>query len=118
MDVPTNSIFSGPVIQLLSVMCILMKILSHASVKKKRKGLRISNFTLLFVVFKRHQIVAVKGLSEKKALTLTKSKNKRNKKTETLHICRLYKLNIYEHEPECAQVKWDIWMKNQMLNYI
>ena len=75
MDMPANSIFSGPVTQLLSVMCVLMKILSHANVKKKKKGLRILNFALLFVVFKRHQIMAVKGLSEK-ALTLTKSKNK------------------------------------------
>ena len=37
---------------LLSMPCVLMKILPHASVKKKTKGLRVSNVVLLLVVFK------------------------------------------------------------------
>ena len=54
MDAPTNSVFSSPVTHLLSVLCVLMKILSHTSVKKKTKRLRGSNFTLLLVIFKWH----------------------------------------------------------------
>ena len=87
MDVPANSICSGPVTQLLSVMCVLMKILSHASVKKKKKGLRISNFALSFVFFKRHQITAVKGLSLKKKLSL--SLNQKTSETKKEKHCRL-----------------------------
>ena len=34
---------------------ILMKTLSHASAKKNQKGFRVSNFALLFVVFKWHR---------------------------------------------------------------
>ena len=59
--------------------------------------------------------MAVTGLSEK-ALTLSKSKKQVKQKNR--NIADYYQLNIYEHVPECAQVKWDIWMKNQMLNYI
>ena len=51
-DAPANSIFSGPVTLLLSVTCFFMKILSHASRKRKQKGLMVSNFALLIVVFK------------------------------------------------------------------
>ena len=47
-DVPANGIYS------LSMLCVLMKIPSHANVRKKTKGLRVSNFTLLMVVFKWH----------------------------------------------------------------
>ena len=39
------------------MLCILMKLLSRASVKKKeekKKRLRVSNFALLWVVFKLH----------------------------------------------------------------
>ena len=48
-----NSIFSGSVTHLLSVLCILPKILSHVSVKKKRKrlkGFRFHAFTGHFQV--------------------------------------------------------------------
>ena len=34
-EAPANSIFSGPVTHLLSMLCFLMKILSHASTKKE-----------------------------------------------------------------------------------
>ena len=36
------------------MLCILMKILSHTSVKKKTKRLKVSNFALLLVIFKWH----------------------------------------------------------------
>ena len=38
--VPANSIFSGPIPHLLSMQCILMKILSDANEKKKTKRLK------------------------------------------------------------------------------
>ena len=38
----------------LSMLCVLTKILLHASANKKRKDLRVSNFALLTVVFKKH----------------------------------------------------------------
>ena len=66
-DIPANSRFSGSILILLlhlfSVLCILMKILSHASAKKKtktEKGLRVSNFALLLLFSS--DIMAVKGL--------------------------------------------------------
>ena len=47
-----------PVTKLISVLCILMKILSHfhtpAQKKEKKKGFRLSNSALLMVVFQRH----------------------------------------------------------------
>ena len=49
MDTPANSIFSGPVTHLLSMLHVLMKIHSHAS-EKKKKGLRVSDFALLLVI--------------------------------------------------------------------
>ena len=48
-----NSIVSGLITNLFSVLCVWMKILSQASAKKKAKSLRVSNFALLLVVFKR-----------------------------------------------------------------
>ena len=56
-----KSIFSSPVTHLLSVLCVLIKILSHASAKKKKKGRRIWNFALLLIVF--NDVMAVKGLT-------------------------------------------------------
>ena len=50
-EAPAVSTFSGPVTYRLSMLCVWMKILSRASAKKKRKGLRVSNFALLLVVF-------------------------------------------------------------------
>ena len=47
-----NSKFSSPVTLLLSILCAVMKVLSHASAKRKRKGLRVSSFTLSLVIFK------------------------------------------------------------------
>ena len=40
MDIPENSLFSGSISDLLSVLSILMKSLSHASAKKKTKRLK------------------------------------------------------------------------------
>ena len=37
-DAPVNSLFSAPMTHLLSMVCVLMKILSHASAKKKTKS--------------------------------------------------------------------------------
>ena len=59
-DAPVNSIFSGSLTHLLSLLCVSMKILSHASAKRKerkkeKKGLRVSNFPLLLNVFKWHR---------------------------------------------------------------
>ena len=51
---PANSIFSGPIKHLVSMLCVLMKVLSHANAKKLKKDLRISNFAHLLVVFKWH----------------------------------------------------------------
>ena len=59
-DAPANCIFSGPVTRLLLVLCLLIKILSHASAKKKTKSLKDSNFTLLVVILS--HIMAMKGL--------------------------------------------------------
>ena len=36
----TNSVFFGPVRQLLSMLCVSIKIFSHAGAKKKRKRLK------------------------------------------------------------------------------
>ena len=47
---PSNSRFYGA----LAALCVLMKTLSNAKAKKKQKGLRISNFALLFVVLECH----------------------------------------------------------------
>ena len=41
---PENSVFSGPVTSLFSVLCILMKILSHANAKNKTKRLKDFKF--------------------------------------------------------------------------
>ena len=43
-DAPANSIFSGPMTHLLSVLCVSVKILSHASAKKKTKRLKDFKF--------------------------------------------------------------------------
>ena len=40
MDIPENSLFSGSISDLLSVLSILMKSLSHASAKKTTKRLK------------------------------------------------------------------------------
>ena len=37
----SSMLYSGPVTHLLSVLCVLMKILSHASAKRKTKGLTV-----------------------------------------------------------------------------
>ena len=54
MDVPANGIYSGPMTHLLSLLCVLMKIIHVAVWKRRWKGLRVSYFALLLVVFKRH----------------------------------------------------------------
>ena len=46
--------WTGPITHLLLMLCVLMKILSHGSRKRKQKGLMVSNFVLLFVIFKWH----------------------------------------------------------------
>ena len=51
-DAPSDSTFSGPATYVLAILCVLMKILSHASAKKKTKMLNLSNFALLMVVYK------------------------------------------------------------------
>ena len=49
-----NTILCGPIENLLSMLCILTEILSHANMKKERKkALMISNLAILLVVFKR-----------------------------------------------------------------
>ena len=35
-----NSIFSGPITHLLSMLCVVIKVLSHASAKRKQNGLK------------------------------------------------------------------------------
>ena len=53
MDMPANSIFSSPITYLPSRLCVMMKILSHASVKKKTKrlkGFRFRTFSGCFQV--------------------------------------------------------------------
>ena len=39
-DAPANSRYSGSITYLLSVLCVLINIISHASAKKKAKGLK------------------------------------------------------------------------------
>ena len=46
--------FSGPAAHLFSILCVLMKTLSHANVKRRQKCLKVSDFALLLVVFKWH----------------------------------------------------------------
>ena len=36
------------------MLCVLMKILSHANAEKKTESLKVSNFALLMIVFKWH----------------------------------------------------------------
>ena len=43
---PAKRIFSGTITHLLSVLRVLMKIFSHASAKKKTKGLRDVKFRI------------------------------------------------------------------------
>ena len=53
MDTPANSICSSPVTHLLSMPCVLVKILSHTSAKKKTKrlqGFKFHTFTGHFIV--------------------------------------------------------------------
>ena len=40
-DAPANSIFSGPITHLLSLLCVWMKNFSHASATKKTKMLNV-----------------------------------------------------------------------------
>ena len=55
MDAPANGIFSSLITHLVSMLYGLMKILSRASAKKGgKKGLRVSDFALLLVIFKSH----------------------------------------------------------------
>ena len=68
-DVPSNSIFSNPVTHLLSMLCVLMKLLLPASVKKKRKGSRVSNFTFIGHFKWHHGSEGVKKRWWQKALT-------------------------------------------------
>ena len=61
MDAPANRVFSSPITyNLLSKLCILMKILSHASAKRKTK--RLWKFCAFIVFKKRSDITSVKGL--------------------------------------------------------
>ena len=47
---PANSIFDGPVTDLLALLCILIEILTHSHAKWE-KALAISDLAFLFVVF-------------------------------------------------------------------
>ena len=58
---PVNTIFSSPLTHLLSMLCILMKILSHASVKKKTKRLTGLNFAPFLDNFMWHGSEGVLG---------------------------------------------------------
>ena len=52
-DAPSDSVFSGPVTHLLLMLCVLMKILSHASAKtktKRLKGFKFRTFNCRFEV--------------------------------------------------------------------
>ena len=44
--------FVGSITNLISISCVLIKILSHIAAKKKTKRLKDSNFALLLVVLK------------------------------------------------------------------
>ena len=48
---PSNSIFDGPVTNLLSILCILTEILSHVRVKGHKSPYDISDLAPLLVVF-------------------------------------------------------------------
>ena len=49
---PQNGIFSGLITNLFSVLCVSMKILSHASAKKKTKRLKDVKFPTFIGLFK------------------------------------------------------------------
>ena len=51
----SNSLLAGPITNLLSVLCVMMKNLSHASAEKGGEKTWVSNFEFILVVFKRHQ---------------------------------------------------------------
>ena len=46
-----NSIFSGPRTNVISILCVLMKILSRANTKKKTKRLKVFNFRTFIACF-------------------------------------------------------------------
>ena len=50
-----NSIFSGPITHLLSMLYVFMTNLPHTSAKTNQKRLRVSNSALFLVVFKRNR---------------------------------------------------------------
>ena len=58
----TVSLFSRPITHLLSMLCVLIKFLSHASAKKKTKRLKGSKFRS-YLSFS-SDITAVKGLRQ------------------------------------------------------
>ena len=62
MDTPANSRFSGPVTHLLSMLCVLMKNLSHASATKETK--RLKDFKIRTFIYRfSSDVMEVKGLS-------------------------------------------------------
>ena len=62
-DIPANRPFSGSISHLLSVLCVSVQILSHASVKKKTKGLSGFEFRTFNGHFQVTSHFQVKGLS-------------------------------------------------------
>ena len=51
---PANSVFSGPIAHLLSMLCILMQIFSHASTKRKTERLKGFKCCIFFFLNKWH----------------------------------------------------------------
>ena len=58
---PANGVFSGAITNLLSILCVLMKILSNANAKKKTKRFKDIIFRTFIVSFS-SDIMAAKGL--------------------------------------------------------
>ena len=60
--VHSNRIFSGPAAHLLSMLCVVMKVLSHASPKKKTKKVKGFKFRTFMGAWFSDNIMAVMGL--------------------------------------------------------
>ena len=58
-----DSIYSGPVLHLLSMLCVSMKILSHDSAKKKTKRIQVFKCLHFYELFL-SDITAVSGLKK------------------------------------------------------
>ena len=98
-EVPADSVFSGPITHLLSMLRVLTKILSQARAKKKTKGFKVSNFAHYWLFSS--SIMPVKGLSIAFTYLLPAHRLSsspgvvRFSYPSTMMLCRLKKKNFF-----------------------